>query len=357
VVRTYLGIAVALVLSVLSASGHAETPYYQGKQIRILVGFSPGGGTDLVGRVFAERLGRYIDGKPTVLVQNMPGAGSVVASNYFVQRAPRDGTVLLVGTGQLLMRIMLGLDGSKAKLGDVEALVASPMGRIAYAGPSTGIHSAKDILNPREPLILGVPEVIATIDAVLGLKVLNANFRPVMGYPGKNDTRLALERNEVNVDGQTTPIYETNVRPLVKSGKAVPLFAQGLMDGDALVRDPAAPDVPTVAEVYREIHGADPSGPAWDAYKAMVRAVGNGGKILMTHSDTPPEARAALKRAVETMTKDPEFLKAAETLLEGYGLNTGRELEASLNAISAMTPETIAWLQDLLSREYGMKFN
>src|SRR3712207_7315067 len=61
-------------------------------------------------------------------------------------------------------------------------------------------------------------------------------------------------------------------------------------------------------------------------YTTLFRsAIGNGGKILMIHSDTPPEAREALKRAVDAMTKDPEFLKAAETLLEGYGLNTGAE--------------------------------
>jgi hypothetical protein len=291
------------------------------------------------------------------VVQNMPGAGSVVASNYFVQKAPRDGSFVLIGTGQLLIRIMLGLDGSKSKISELEALVASPMGRVTYASPSTGIKTAKDILNPREPLVLGVPEAISTIDAVHGLSLVKANFRAVMGYPGKAETRLALLRNEVNLDSQSTPLFDTGVRPVIKEGKAVALFTQGLMDGDRLVRDPGAPDLPTVAEAYQQMYGTDPSGPAWEAYKAVVRAVGNGGKILMTHSDGPPESREALRRAVDAMAKDQEFLKKAESVLEGYGLNSGAGLAATIAGISKMTPSDIAWLQELLSKEFRMKFN
>src|SRR5215510_7405482 len=286
----------AVALAVAAAPAAAQAPFYQGKQLKVLVGFTPGGGTDLYGRVIADGLARNLEGKPSVVVQNMPGAGSVVASNYFVQKAPRDGSFVLVGTGQLLIRIMLGLDGSKSKISELEALVASPMGRITYASPSTGIKTAKDILNPREPLVLGVPEAISTIDAVHGLSLVRANFRAVTGYPGKAETRLALLRNEVNLDSQSTPLFETGVRPVIKEGKAVALFTQGLMDGDKLVRDPGAPDLPTVAEAYREMYGVDPSGPAWEAYKAVVRAIGNGGKILMTHSDGPPASREALRR-------------------------------------------------------------
>src|SRR5215467_2721485 len=129
----------------------------------------------------------------------------------------------------------------------MSALVATPMGRVTYASPVLGIKSLKDLLHPREPLMAGVPEVISSIDMVLGLTLVKANFRAVMGYPGKAETRLALLRNEVNLDSQSTPLFETGVRPVVKEGKAVPLFTQGLMDGNRLVRDPGAPDLPTVA--------------------------------------------------------------------------------------------------------------
>jgi hypothetical protein len=347
----------ALLLALAVSPALAQTPFYQGKQVKIIVGFSPGGGTDLYGRVIADGLARHLEGKPSVVVQHMPGAGSVIAMNHYANKVPRDGSTLIIGTGQLLMRILLGVDGARAKVSDFLALVATPMGRVTYAAPSTGIKSAKDMLKPSEPLILGVPEVISTIDAVLGLTVLKAPFRSVMGYPGKGDIRLAFLRNEINVDSQTTPIFEQNVRATVAEGKAVPLFAQGLMDGEKLMRDPAAPDVPSLAEVYREIHGSDPSGPGWESYKAATRAVGNGGKILMIHGDAPMAAREAVKRGIVAMTKDPEFLKTAESVLEGYGFNTGEQLEANIAAIGRMDAASIAWMQELFSRDFHMKFH
>jgi len=345
-----------LLLALTSGPAFSQAPFFQSKQLRVLVGFPPGGGTDLYGRVIADGLAHHVEGRPTVIVQNMPGAGSVIAMNNYVNRVPHDGTTVLVGTGQLLVRLLLGLDGARAKVSDFTALVATPMGRITYASPATGIKSAKDMLGPSEPLVLGVPEVISTIDAVLGLTVLKVKFRSVAGYPGKNDVRLALLRNELNLDSQATPIFEQSVRPTMKDGQAVPLFAQGFMDGERLVRDGAARDIPSVAEVYRDIHGVDPSGPGWESYKAVARAIGNGGKILMLHSDAPAAARLALQQAIETMIKDPEYLKAAESVLEGYGFSTGERLEANIAAIGRMDAASIAWLQDLLSREFRMKF-
>jgi tripartite-type tricarboxylate transporter receptor subunit TctC len=353
----FIRIAATALLLVLAANpAAAQTPYFQGKQLKVLVGFPPGGGSDLFARVIADGLARHVEGKPIVVVQNQPGAGSVIAMNNYANRVARDGTTVLSGTGQLLVRLLLGLDGARAKISDLQALVATPMGRITYASPQTGFKSIKDLLNPSQPLILRVPEAISTIDAVLGLSVLKANFRSITGYPGKADVRLALLRNEINLDSQSTPIFEQSVRPSVKDGQAIPLFAQGFMDGDRLMRDPAAPDVPSVGEAYQAVHGVAPSGPAWDSYKAVARAIGNGGKIMMMHSDAPAEARAALKRAVEAMVKDPEYMKSAESVLEGYGFNTGEQLEKNIAAIGQMDAASIAWLQELLSRDFRMKF-
>src|SRR5262247_2417388 len=144
--------ALALLFALAVTPAAAQAPFYQGKQIKVLVGFPPGGGTDLYGRVIAEGLARHVEGKPAVVVQNQPGAGSVVAMNNYANRVARDGTTVLIGAGQLLIRLILGLDGARANVSDFHALVATPMGRITYASPATGLTSARDLLSPREPL-------------------------------------------------------------------------------------------------------------------------------------------------------------------------------------------------------------
>jgi hypothetical protein len=340
----------------VGSQAKAEDAYYQGKQIRILVGFPPGGGTDLFGRVFVDRLGRYIDGKPSVIVQNMPGAGSVTSLNYYANVAPRDGTMIFVGTGNLLLRMLLNVEGTKAKVSDLEPLIAVPMGRITYAAASTGVKSPKDIPNMKEPFFMGITDPISTLTPTLQLMVLKAPFKTISGYPGKNDTRLALERGEISIDDQTTPVYLKSVQHIITSGGASALYAQGLLDGPNLVRDPAAPDVRTVADAYREIYVKDPAGPEWEAYKAVVRSIGNGGKILMIHKDTPDAARAALKRGIEALLKDPEFMKSAEETLEGYAFSTGDALNRNLGEIAKISPDTVAWLKTLLSSKFNMKF-
>src|ERR1043166_9739465 len=97
--------AAALMLALAAGAVAAQTPFLQNKQVKVLVGFPPGGGTDLYGRVIADGLARHIEGKPAVIVQNMPGAGSVIAMNNYVNRVPRDGTTAFAGTGQALLRI------------------------------------------------------------------------------------------------------------------------------------------------------------------------------------------------------------------------------------------------------------
>src|SRR6266576_2301011 len=114
--RKFFGMAAALALAFAAAPATAQAPFYQGKQVKVLVGFPPGGGTDLYGRVIADGLARHLEGKPSVVVQNMPGAGSVIAMNNYANKVPRDGATVLIGTGQLLLRILLGLDGARAKI-------------------------------------------------------------------------------------------------------------------------------------------------------------------------------------------------------------------------------------------------
>lgn len=353
-----LALLAALAASVMASAAAEARDFYSGKTVTLIVGFTPGGGTDLFGRVMAEGLQKHLAGNPNIIVSNRPGAESVVASNYYVEVAKRDGETLMVGTGQLLLRIIFGLEGSKAKLSDYEQLAAVPMGRIIYGLPASRIETVADLKKKDRELILGVPGVISSIEAVLGLEVLGANYRVVRGYPGRKEIALALERGETNVDTQTTPVYETSIRQLVAAKKATPLFAQGLFDAKGnLVRDSAADDVPTVAEVYKELYGKAPEGPTWRAYNTAVTAMGTLGKVLMIHADAPADAKAAVLAAIDAMTKDPAYMERAGKALEGYPIVHGPQLQTNVKRVLATTPEETEWFKDFLSTKFNVRFN
>jgi hypothetical protein len=351
--------AMALMASALAwGAGPAQAdPYFKNKDFRIVVGFAPGGGNDLFARVFPEFLPKHIEGNPTVIVENRPGAGGVTALNWYVNAAPHDGTVAFVTSGGLVTRMVLGYDGVTAKVSDLKPLIAGPLGRTNYISTTTGYKEPKDILKLKEPLFLGSTDPLSTIGSVVGLKLLKVPFKAVKGYPGKNDAMLAFQRGEVTTGDIATPIFKESMAPLLEDGSVKALFAQGILDGDNLVRDPANPDLPTIAEFYKEIYGEPPSGPAWDAYKQVIRAIGNGGKILMIHKDTPPEAEAALLKAFADVQKNEAFQKNATAALEGYGFSFGDKLKQNVQAIVDMKPETKQWMRELYTKDYGMKFN
>ena len=350
-VATFAGAALAFYAGAVNAA-----PYYEGKTIRIVIGFTPGGGNDLFARVFPRHLTKYIEGNPTILIENRPGAGGVAALNWFTAAAPRDGSVLMVVSGNLVTRMALGTDDVTAKVSDMRPIISTPIGRTNYVFAGTGYKVPKDILKLKEQLFLGSTDPLSTIGSVVGLNLLNVPFKAVKGYPGKNDALLSLERGETTVGDIATPIFNDSVMPTVKEGKTVPLYTHGMMDGDKLVRDPANTDLPNIQEFYREVYGQDPSGPAWNAYKTVIRAIGNSGKNMMLHKDTPPEAEAALKAGFAAILKDDEFLKGAHAALEGYTFTFGDQLTQNILAIGNMDAESRNWLRDLYGRDYGMTF-
>ena len=274
----------------------AQAPFYQGKQLKVLVGFPPGGGTDLYGRVIADGLARH----------RRRQAGRGGAEHAGRRQRHRHEQLRQQGAARRHHRAHrhrptapahpAGLDGARAKISDFHALVATPMGRITYASPSTGIKSAKDMLQPREPLILGVPEVISTIDAVLGLTLLKAQFRSVIGYPGKADMRLALLRNEINVDSPGDADLRAERAPDDARGQgaaAVRARASWRVTGSCAIRP--RPMCRRLPRSIARFTASSRPGPAWEAYKA----VGARGRQWRQDPDDP-QRRAAGARATQS---------------------------------------------------------
>jgi len=204
-------------------TGDAQSPPYAGKTITIVVGFKPGGGYDATARLLARRLPKHIFGKPTVIVQNMHGAGSIVAANHVYNAAKPDG--LTIGTFHRGLAI--------AQLTKMEG-VRFDITKFAWVG-SAGSASTilairndlpyktfEDLKKAKQPVVIGAAGPgAASYDFPLLLKeLLGANLKIVSGYPGSADIMLAIERKEV--DGRAGAY--TSIRPFIERGLVRPLI-------------------------------------------------------------------------------------------------------------------------------------
>jgi hypothetical protein len=353
----YRVVRLALLLGLLLAATvvTAQAPYYQGKTISLIVPFSSGGGTDRFARTIAPYLEKHVPGNPRVLVENQPGGGGLIATNSYVLNTPADGNSLLVGAAAHTLRIMLGLKGSKVDLDRLRPLLGVPTGQVVYASTSTGMEEARDLLASDEPLFFGYHDPLGYVEAILSLAVLGVDYSPVSGYGGKGEVGLAFERGEVNLDAQNTQNYEARVQPLIEAGNAVPLFTVGRYRGGEFVRDPVAPELPTVFEVYEQVNGEAAKGPVANTARIVMAATTGANKPLWIHSDAPEEAVQALRQGIAAMAQDSEF---GEALL-GLGaeeLLIGDELDQALDVILSMDPETQEWVRDFFGDRFGVEF-
>ena len=295
-----IAFAAAVVLSSLvPARAQSVADFYRGKTLRMLVGYGPGGGYDLYGRLVAEFLPRHLPGNPSILAQNMPGAGSFVAAKYMSDVAPKDGTVF----GSLSQTLALdSLSGNAAKV-DVE--------KFAYVGrvvtnvdvgvtlPKTGIKSFDDVRKKQYSVgASGGGSTTVMYPAALN-RFAGSNFKIVKGYSGTTDIQLALERGEVDIlPAYGLPGILVSKPGWINSGEAVFLYQA------ALKRHRLLPNTPTLPELAVDDEG-----------RAVLHAIASTaeiGRSIITTPGVPADRLTALRTAFQAMLSDPEFITTAE---------------------------------------------
>jgi tripartite-type tricarboxylate transporter receptor subunit TctC len=313
--RAALAIALLLVSFALdTARADPVSDFYRGKTITVIIGYGAGGGYDLYGRLTAEFLGRYIPGNPTIVPQNMPGAGSFKAAQYLYSAAPRDGTYL----GSVAQTI--ALDTAMADDLALDATKLPYIGRLTsnvdtgVASLQSGIHSFDDVR--KKSYAIGTSGGAST--AVLYPAALNgfagAKFKLVKGYQGVADVVLALERGEVEVGGSVgLPILLARHPDWLKGGATIIYQA-------ALVRNRLIPDVPTLPELGLTDEGK--------TVLHAVAATAEIGRSILTTPGVPADRLAALRKAFEEMIKDPEFVAACDKRNIVLDPGTGEEMDA-----------------------------
>jgi tripartite-type tricarboxylate transporter receptor subunit TctC len=297
------------------ATIHSAEPFYQGKTLRVVVASAAGGGSDIVARLMIRHLPRHIPGNPNVIIENMPGAGEIIGANFVHKKAKPDGLTALFATGTPISQLieLPGIEFDMTKMlivgGSSESVAAF------IRTDKTGVKSARDLLNPKGTIVIGGSGYgsIKDVSMLAAMNLLGVkNLTYVTGYGGAGPIRLAYERAEVNFTQETAVGISRSVLPWVREGWTSVLYQVGFLDGKGnVVKDPVwkalGIDVPSIAEAYRAIHGKDPSGPAWEAEKALV-----GGYSLTRLMAFAPKTSAAhvaeIRQAFSAMGKDPAFL-------------------------------------------------
>lgn len=189
----------AIVAGRTSAAHDQAGGFYHGRTVRLIVGYGAGGGFDLYSRLIARHLGRYIPGRPTVIVENMPGAGTVRAANYVYSVAPKDGSVVGNLASHIVHQQILGAPGVEYDAGRFRFL-SVPLGDVylLIVSRHAGILRFEDLLRPSgRRIVLGVVAGTTEVAGHLLRDALGANVKVVVGYDGTAAIRLAMDRGEV----------------------------------------------------------------------------------------------------------------------------------------------------------------
>jgi tripartite-type tricarboxylate transporter receptor subunit TctC len=331
-----LPIAVALMLSAVPvARADPIADFYRGKTVRMLIGYGPGGGYDLYGRIVAEFLPKHLPGHPTILPESMPGAGSFAAAKYMAWAAPRDGTVL----GSLAQTFPL--DSAVGSVGEVKAVDFHYVGRvttnidIGAALTSAGIKSTADLRSKQ--YTVGASGRGSTTD--IFPRALNTysgtKFKIVLGYKGTNDILLALERGEVDIVGAYGLPGMLATHPgWIDKGEASLLYQA------ALKRHALLPNVPTLPELAVSDEGRAPL--------RAIAATAEIGRSIIAGPGVPPERLAALRAAFSAMLADPDFIAACNTRHLMLDPGSGEEMDAIVRETFALPQPVLATIGEML---------
>jgi tripartite-type tricarboxylate transporter receptor subunit TctC len=314
----------------------AQTPFYQGKTIRMVIGSSTGGGYDLWARVLARYYGKYIPGNPTIIVQNMPGAASIVATNYLYNVAKPDGLTLgaiLPATyfDQLVGRPEVKFDF--AKIGWIGSPEQNDI--IHYMRADTPYRSIDDIRKAKEPPRCGSSGTGTTgfyiprlLDEVLGTK-----HTIVSGYAGGSEVDLAVERGEVHC---WSPLVATffGREPYVSWHKKG--FVRVLLQTNRK-RDSRLADVPTIYELMDQYKTPE----AGRRLTRVILVAPTLGRPIAVTPGIPPDRLKLLREAYVKTLKDPELI--AETKKQRWEIDplTGEEMEQLAKEVVVQPKEVI----------------
>jgi len=356
--------ALALVSGAL-ASGMALAPTayadvnFSGKRIVWIVPSREGGGSDNFTRAVAPHLARHLPGKPTIVIRNIPGTGTMPGTNQFVEQAKDDGLMIITNSTSAIMNQVLKNKAVRYDLSKMQTIIAIPQGTFMFASPKTGMKGPDDIgmlvKSGKTFRFGGYSATSAELRVLVSWEILGLNVKPLWGM-SRGAARQAFMRGEAEFSYDTASSWFKKVLPLIRAKEAVPMMTFGVQDEKGtFVRDPVAPELPHYNEVYEKVHGKKLDGAAMEAWKALFYLGVMSSKSIALPEKAKPEVAETYVKAIKAMLADPKFKKAKEKELGPYRAEFGKAADAIMDKAVNMKPEARAWLKNYLKTKHNVE--
>jgi tripartite-type tricarboxylate transporter receptor subunit TctC len=299
---SFANLALAAALGLTASAASAED-FYQGKELRIVVGSDTGGGYDAYARILAQYWSKYIPGHPQIIVQNMPGAGSLAAMNYIANVAAKDGLTVGAMQNSIGYEPMMGISGGKEndhfdvlKMNWVGSMSKEVAITILWNPPP--VHSLQEMIDTKKEVTTGSSgsSTSNTIFARLMNSILGTHFNVVHGYPSQAPIWLAMERGEVQ--GSAGPFYSSleNSKPDWLRDKKITILVQAALD-----KHPDLPDVPLLLDFAKA--------PQDRQEMELAVASLSMGRPFVLPGGVPPDRVKILSDSFMAAMKDPDLIR------------------------------------------------
>lgn len=343
----------AMMVTSLSAQDAVD---FAGERITLYAPGAAGSGNDIYARTLQPFLAKHLPGNPTILVRNLPGAGTIAGMNTFQQQGKPDGLHFVSVSTSGVTNFALKEPSVQYDLPSWIPVIVSPQGIVVYVDPKLNVTGPQDAtkLQGQKLTYGGNGPTGADLRVIIMFDLLGWDVNNVWGL-SRGPARQGYERGEFNVNFDSTSGYNEAGIELVKGGTAVPMFTGGLIDESGnVVRDPNYPDIPTFLEVYQTVHGKPLSGVEYDVWFTLQQMSAMTSKYLALPAGTPPEIVMTYVNAVEAMLADPEAQEITKAAFEGYPQFVGEAGTPIVQAATTIKPEVWKWLDGWLQEHEGI---
>lgn len=334
--------ALGLAVAVGATTGAFAQEFYQGKTIRFIVGFAAGGGYDLSARLVGRHMGKHIPGNPAIIVENMTGAGSLVAANQIYNKTEPDGLTVGIWNSAFILRQALGdkavrLDGRKF------GWIGAPTKGTPFCAIMawSGMKTLKDVLASKDEIKVGATRAGSTYDdlpKILNL-TLHTKFNVITGYTGTSTILLAMKSKEVEGGCWTWESARTTARAMLDAqgdGRLIPFLIHRRWD------EPGVKDLPEIPKVLKD-EDSRAMYTTWIGSYEFQRP-------FMVPPKTPKDRLEILRKAFAETLKDPEFIAEAKKSKFAATYVSGEEIEKYVSEMLAITPKAKESLQFLIRK-------